>query len=52
MSTTSLRNRLAMTLLLAMMSIASAWATKFVRDVMVIGGSKDETNNLKSTLKA
>ena len=41
MKTTSLRKRLAMTLLLAIMTTASAWATDFVKDVMVIGGSKD-----------
>ncbi|MBO7139521.1 MAG: dockerin type I repeat-containing protein [Prevotella sp.] len=50
MRTTTLKRRLAMTLFLAMIAAASAWATDFIKDVMVIGGSKDETNNLKSTL--
>ena len=43
--------RRAMTLFLATMTAASALATNFIKDVMVIGGSKNETNNLKSTLR-
>ena len=52
MKTTALKRRLAMILLMAILTTASAWATDFVKDVMVIGGSKDETDNLKATLRA
>ena len=51
MRTTTLKRRLAMTLFLAMIAAASAWATDFIKDVMVIGGSEKETNNLKSSLR-
>ena len=41
----------AITLFLVMMTSASAWATDFIKDVMVIGGSEKETDNLKSSLR-
>jgi hypothetical protein len=42
--------RAAMTLLLALLTATSAWAMDYISDVMVIGGSSSETNNLKTTL--
>ena len=41
--------RAAMTLLLALFTATGAWATNFITDVMLIGGSKSEVNNLKTT---
>ena len=38
-----------LTLLVALLGLTSAWATDYVKDVMLIGGSKSEVNNLKET---
>lgn len=38
--------------LLLAMTATSMWADEFIKDVMVIGGSKTEVNNLKTTLSA
>ena len=53
MNTTSSHNtiltRTAMTLLVLLTSVQWTWATDFITDVMLIGGSQDEVNTLKST---
>ncbi|MBR5087355.1 MAG: BspA family leucine-rich repeat surface protein [Muribaculaceae bacterium] len=36
-------------LLVAMLAATTVWATDFITDVMVIGGSKSEVNNLKTS---
>ena len=36
-------------LLVAMLATTTVWATDFITDVMVIGGSKSEVNSLKTT---
>ena len=42
--------RAAMTLLLALLtSVQGVWATVYISDVKLIGGTKSEVNNLKST---
>ena len=38
-----------LTLLVALLGLTSAWATNYVKDVMLIGGSKSEVNSLKET---
>ena len=38
--------------LLLALTATSMWADEFIKDVMVIGGSKTEVNNLKTTLSA
>ena len=49
---TTLRARVAMTLLLALTTFTGSWATNFITDVMLIGGSKSEVNTLKNTYTA
>lgn len=49
---TTLRARVAMTLLLATITFTSAWATEFITDVMLIGGTKSEVNNLKAAYQS
>ena len=41
--------RAAMTLLMLITMTQGTWATDFITDVMLIGGTKTEVNNLKST---
>lgn len=44
--------RAAVTLLLALLPTVTAWADEGIKDVMVIGGSEDEVNNLKASLRS
>lgn len=44
---TTIMARAAMTLFLSLLTTATTWATDFITDVMVIGGTKSETNTLK-----
>lgn len=46
---TTIMARAAMTLFLSLLTTATTWATDFITDVMVIGGSKSEVDTLKST---
>ena len=48
---TTLRARVAMTLLLAITTFTSAWATEFITDVMLIGGTQSETETLLKKYK-
>ncbi len=48
---TTLRERVAMTLLLAITTFTSAWATEFITDVMLIGGTQSETETLLKKYK-
>ena len=49
---TTLRARVAMTLLLAITTFTGAWASQFITDVVLIGGSKSEVNNLKAAYQS
>lgn len=42
--------RVAVTLLLALLPAVTAWADEGIKEVMVIGGSESEVNNLKTSL--
>lgn len=42
--------RVVLTLMLTLLPAAASWADEYIKDVMLIGGSKDEVNNLKTTL--
>jgi len=44
--------RVAVTLLLALLPTVTAWADEGIKDVMVIGGSEDEVNSLKASLRS
>ena len=44
--------RAAMTLLLALTTFTGAWAKDFITDVVLIGGSKSEVNNLKAAYQS
>ena len=44
--------RLAMTLVLALITTLTAQATTFIKDVKLIGGSKSEVDELKTSLTA
>ena len=48
-SITTYLARAAMTLLMMLALTHGAWATDFIIDVMLIGGSKSEVNNLKTS---
>ncbi|MBR6980850.1 MAG: leucine-rich repeat protein [Prevotella sp.] len=49
---TTLLARVAMTLLLALTTFTGAWAMQFITDVVLIGGSKSEVNNLKAAYQS
>ena len=42
--------RICLTLLLALLPAVTAWAEEGIKEVMVIGGSQSEVNNLKASL--
>ena len=44
--------RVAMTLLLATITFTGAWARQFITNVMLIGGTKSEVNNLKAAYQS
>jgi len=49
---TTLRARVAMTLLLAITTFTGAWPMQFITDVVLIGGTKSEVDNLKAAYQS
>ncbi len=42
--------RVVLTLMLTLLPAAASWADEYIKDVMLIGGSQNKVNNLKTTL--